>query len=75
MIKLLYGNKIVDKNKYTYYEEKLNLFSLSYKMNKHALHVDLNNFLALSTTATLVEDPSWRQALTGKNPAERKMEG
>jgi len=36
MIKLSYDNKTVDKNKYIYYEEKLNLFSLSYKMNKHA---------------------------------------
>ena len=30
------------------------------------MHVNLSNLLALSTTATLVEDPSWRQALTGK---------
>jgi len=36
MIKLSCENKTVNKKKYTYYEEKLNLFSLSYKMNKHA---------------------------------------
>jgi len=34
--------------------------------------VNLSNLLALSTTATLVEDPSWQQALTGKTCGKEK---